>query len=255
MLYIGTSGFQYDDWVGVYYPQDLPKKDWLTFYAAEFSTLEINFTYYRMPTARTLEAMANKVPDEFLFTIKATQEMTHARERDPKIFQQFTNALTPLIESSKFGALLAQFPNSFRATDDARDYLKWFRAQLRDIPLVIEFRNKEWLTEETYEFLRAEQLGFCAVDEPFFPRVTAVTSPIAYVRFHGRNAQKWWHHEHAYERYDYTYSTEELQEWTPKIEQMDALAETTFVFANNHYRGQGIDTARQLRLLLPNAAS
>ena len=88
------------------------------------------------------------------------------------------------------------------------------------------------------------------MDEPFFPRVAEVTSPIAYVRFHGRNAQKWWKHDEAWERYDYTYSPAELKEWTPKIEAMNAQAQITFLFANNHYRAQGIDTARQLKLLL-----
>lgn len=250
MLYIGTSGFQYDDWVGPYYPEGLPKKDWLAFYAQEFNTLEINFTYYRMPTARTLAGMANKTPDAFVFTIKAAQEMTHARERDAQLFAQFHDALTPLREQHKLGAVLAQFPNSFRAQNASRDYLQWFRAQLRDVPVVVEFRNQEWLTAETFAFLREHGLGFCAVDEPFFPRVAEVTSGIAYVRFHGRNAQKWWRHEHAYERYDYTYSQVELNEWTPKIQQLNGMAETTFVFANNHYRAQGIDTARQLKLLL-----
>lgn len=250
MLYIGTSGFQYEDWVGTYYPKGLPKKDWLAFYAQEFNTLEINFTYYRMPTARTLAGMANKVPDAFVFTIKAAQEMTHARERNDEIFARFQNALAPLREQNKLGAVLAQFPHSFHADDTARDYIRWFREQLERLPVVIEFRNKEWLSPETFEFLRVHGLGFCAVDEPFFPHVAEVTSDIAYVRFHGRNAQKWWQHEHAYERYDYTYTHQELLEWTPKIQQMNALAETTFVFANNHYRAQGIDTARQLKLLL-----
>ncbi len=250
MLYIGTSGFQYQDWVGPYYPEGLPKKDWLSFYAQEFNTFEINFTYYRMPSARTLGGMARKVPDDFVFTIKATQEMTHTRNRNAALFQEFTDALSPLLEAHKCGTILAQFPNSFRARAESREYLKWFREQLAALPVVIEFRNKEWLTDETYEFLRAQEFGFCAVDEPFFPRMAEVTSHIAYVRFHGRNAQKWWKHDHAYERYDYTYSQPELQEWTPKIQAMNAMAETTFVFANNHYRAQGIDTARQLKLLL-----
>jgi len=253
MLFIGTSGFQYDDWVGPYYPEGLAKPDWLAFYAGEFHTLEINFTYYRMPTARGLAGMANKTPDNFLFTVKATQEMTHARERDAAIFEKFKHALTPLQDANKFGAVLAQFPNSFRATDESRAYLTWFREQLDTLPIVIEFRNKEWLNEETYALLKTLELGFCSVDEPFFPRVARVTGPIAYVRFHGRNAQKWWRHEHAWERYDYTYSPEELQEWAPKIQEMDQLAEKTFVFSNNHYRAQGIDTARQLKLLFPNA--
>jgi uncharacterized protein YecE (DUF72 family) len=251
MIYVGTSGFQYDDWVGPYYPQDLPKNQWLGYYAKEFNTLEINFTYYRMPSAKAILLMAKKVPDRFLFTVKATQEMTHARERAPKLFKEFTQAITPLREADKFGAILAQFPNSFRAGEESRDYIKWFREQLGDQPVVVEFRNKDWLTDETYELLHANNLGFCSVDEPFFPRVAKVTADIAYVRFHGRNFKKWWKHEHAYERYDYTYSPEELKEWTPKIEEMTHAAERTFVFANNHYRGQGIDTARQLKLLLP----
>lgn len=253
MIYVGTSGFQYDDWVGTYYPEDLPKQSWLAYYAREFHTLEVNFTYYRMPSARALAGMANKTPDDFLFTVKATQEMTHAREREPNVFEQFNTALTPLIEANKLGGILAQFPNSFRNNDDSRDYLKWFREQMGELAVVVEFRNKEWLTEETYELLRANQLGFCSVDEPFFPRVAQVTAPIAYVRFHGRNAKKWWHHEHAWERYDYTYSQEELQEWTPKIEKMNEMAENTFVLSNNHYRAQGIATARQLKLLLPES--
>ncbi len=250
MIYIGTSGFQYDDWVGNYYPEDLDKRDWLSFYAKEFNTLEINYTYYHPPNARTLTSMANRVPVGFLFTIKATQEMTHGRSRDKKVFKEFRDALVPLQDQKKLGTVLAQFPSSFHAGDESRDYLAWSRTNLLDLPIVVEFRNKDWLTPETYEFLREHELGFCGVDEPFFPRVAEVTSSIAYVRFHGRNAKKWWRHEHAYERYDYTYQKEELQEWTPKIEKMDQQAEKTFVFANNHYRAQGIDTARQLRLLL-----
>lgn len=253
MIFIGTSGFQYDDWVGVYYPNNLPKQNWLEYYAREFCTLELNFTYYRMPTARGLAAMARKTPDHFLFTVKATQEMTHARERNPSLFTQFVQALQPLREQNKFGAVLAQFPSSFHANDDAREYLKWFREQWHDLPVVIEFRHTGWLREETYELLHALNLGFCGVDEPFFPRVARVTAPVAYVRFHGRNAQKWWRHEHAWERYDYTYAEEELKEWTPKIQEMDRLADKTFVFANNHYRAQGIATARQLKMLLSGA--
>jgi uncharacterized protein YecE (DUF72 family) len=258
MIYIGTSGFQYDDWVGPYYPEGLPKENWLSFYAQEFNTLEINFTYYRMPTAKGLAGMARKVPDAFIFAVKATQEMTHARERDDKVFEQYRAALVPLQEQSKLGPILAQFPNSFRLSDESRDYLNYFRGQMDDLPVVIEFRNKEWIDEahqeETFELLNANQFGFCCVDEPYFPRVAQVTSDVAYVRFHGRNYKKWWKHEHAWERYDYTYPVEELQEWAPKIEQMNEMAENTFVFSNNHYRAQGIDTARQMKLLLSGSA-
>ncbi len=259
MIYIGTSGFQYDDWVGPYYPAGLPKENWLSFYAKEFNTLEINFTYYRMPTARGLAGMARKVSDNFVFAVKATKEMTHERERNATVFEQFRTALQPLIEQNKLGPILAQFPNSFRQGDESLDYLQFFRSQMDTLTVIVEFRNKDWIDEanqeETFEFLHKNNFGFCCVDEPFFPRVAQVTSDTAYVRFHGRNYKKWWKHEHAWERYDYTYPTEELQEWVPKIEQMEAMAENTFVFSNNHYRAQGIDTARQMKLLLTGAAS
>lgn len=257
MIYVGTSGFSYDDWVGPYYPEGLDKKDWLEFYAKEFKTLEINFTYYRMPTARSLAGMAHKVPDDFLFTVKATQEMTHTREADAPLFEKFVGALQPLRDANKFAAVLAQFPNSFHPTPENTEYLKTFRQQLQDVPVVVEFRDARWLTDETFALLKDLKLGFCAVDEPrlrgLLPPIAVATSDIGYVRFHGRNYQKWWQHENAYERYDYTYKPEELQEWTPKIEKLDHETQKTFVYANNHYRGQGIQTARQLKLMLPDA--
>jgi uncharacterized protein YecE (DUF72 family) len=254
MLYIGTSGFSYDDWVGPYYPETLNKQDWLSFYAQEFNALEVNYTYYRMPTARALAGMARQVPDGFLFAIKTPQEMTHTREANAELFTQFIDALKPLTEQKKFGAVLAQFPFSFHNTLPNVDYLKQFSAYLRDVPTVVEFRDAQWLTDKTFALLRELSLGFCCVDEPrlkgLLPPIAEVTSNVGYVRFHGRNAAKWWQHENAYERYDYTYPKEELTEWTLKIQKLNQLAETVFVFANNHYNAQGIDTARQLRLLL-----
>lgn len=149
--------------------------------------------------------------------------------------------------------MLAQFPYSFACNRVNRDYLEVFREHLGDLPVVVEFRNAGWLRGEVLEWLRRHNLGFCCVDEPrlpgLIPPLAAVTSDIGYVRFHGRNAAKWWQHEHSYERYDYTYSAEELQEWVPKINEIDSRAKITFVFANNHWRGQAVNTIRQLRLM------
>ncbi len=254
MICIGTSGYAYVDWVGPYYPEQLRQKDWLAYYSLEFKAVEINFTYYRMPSARTFAGMVNRVPADFLFSVKATQEMTHLRAADRDVFQKFAEALKPLTESRKLGAVLAQFPYSFRNTHENVAYLKEFRERLSDLPIVVEFRNVEWLTEETFAFLREQGFGFCCVDEPrlkgLLPPIAEATSNVAYVRFHGRNAEKWWRHAHAFERYDYTYKKEELEEWLPKIEKLRRLAEITFLFANNHVRGQGIDTARALRSML-----
>jgi uncharacterized protein YecE (DUF72 family) len=254
MIYIGTSGFSYDDWVGPYYPQDLKKAEWLSFYAQEFATLELNSSYYGIPTAFSMERMAQKTPDGFQFTVKAHQDITHKREDNASVFAQFVAALKPLIEQGKFGCVLAQFPSSFHNTTENCDYLALLRQRLGDLPVVVEVRNRDWLGDETFALLRRLRLGFCCVDEPHFsslmPPIAEATSDIAYVRFHGRNAKKWWTHKEAWERYDYTYTPEELEEWAPKLRDLAAKSARLFVFANNHYRGQALDTARQLKLLI-----
>ncbi|MCK4470701.1 MAG: DUF72 domain-containing protein, partial [Anaerolineae bacterium] len=112
---IGTSGFSYKDWVGPVYPEGLPKQEWLAFYGGEFPTCELNFSYYRIPDARTLDRMAAKVPEGFLFTVKAYKGITHEREEPEPQMEQFTAALAPLIDAEKFACVLAQFPYSFHA--------------------------------------------------------------------------------------------------------------------------------------------
>ncbi|HEY9847737.1 MAG TPA: DUF72 domain-containing protein, partial [Candidatus Caenarcaniphilales bacterium] len=123
MLRIGTSGYSYPDWKGCYYPAGTKQSDMLRFYAEEFDTVEINYTYYRIPAARTLADMARQVPNQFSFTLKANQAMTHDRSAEPKIFQTFRAALAPLQEQGKLGCVLAQFPNSFHNDDQNRSYL------------------------------------------------------------------------------------------------------------------------------------
>ena len=253
-ILIGTSGYSYDDWVGPVYPPDLPKRDWLSFYASEFPTTELNTTFYRLPNRGMLAAIAAKVPDGFLFSVKAFQGITHEREDPGPQIEQFTTALAPLIDAGKFACVLVQFPYSFHANPANRAYLGRLREGFGDLPVVVEFRSREWIEERTFEELRALQLGFCCVDQPPFPSlvppVAVATGPVAYVRFHGRNAAKWWQHEEAWERYDYTYSDEELAEWVPKVRQLDAEAPLTLVYMNNHWHGQAVGTARQFRRLL-----
>ena len=198
--------------------------------------------------------MADKTPSGFLFTVKASRELTHEREGNAEAFVKFGRALTPLVERGKFGCVLAQFPYSFRPSPENREYLRTFRGLIADLPVVIEFRNARWLTPETAALLEENGLGFCCVDEPrlkgLVPPVAKATGNVAYVRFHGRNAEKWWHHDEAWERYDYSYSEEELAEWVPKIRDLDAKAKHTFLQDSNPVKGQAVDTARQLRLLL-----
>ena len=254
MLYFGTCGFSYNDWAGNFYPRGMPRREWLGYYAREFNSLELNSTYYALPKLSVLEAMVNRTGEGFLFSIKANQEMTHQRQHDGKVFAAFVHMLQPFIASGKLGCVLAQFPYSFGYSRHNLDYLARFREWLRDLPLVVEFRNAKWLKPEVFDWLRNRNFGFCCVDEPqlpnLLPPLAEFTSDIGYVRFHGRNAAKWWQHEHAYERYDYTYSAEELKEWLPRISKLNSTTERTFVFANNHWRGQAIGTIRQLRLMV-----
>lgn len=254
MIRIGTSGFSYKDWEGPFYPSGLPARDKLSYYAREFDTVEVDSSYYGIPKASTLAAMAAKTPPGFLFCLKAFQGMTHAREDNATVFGQFIDALTPWIEQERLGCVLAQFPSSFRNTPGNRDYLRQLAERMGAIPTVVEFRHRDWITHTTFDLLRSLDLGFCCVDQPRFanlvPPVAVATSAIGYVRLHGRNAAKWWRHDHAWERYDYTYARDELVPWVLKIQQLAETTRATFVYANNHWVGQAIDTARQLRLLL-----
>ena len=254
MVYIGTSGYSYDDWVGPFYPSGMDKRDFLGFYAERFPAVEVNFTFYRIPTQRTLAAMSQKTGSDFKFVVKANQDMTHSAVRHEEVFRQFAEALTPLIDQGKFACLLAQFPHRFKPTRDTVAYLRHFREQLSDLPIVIEFRNRQWITEKAFDFLREEGLGFCCVDQPQYeslvPPIAEATSDIGYIRFHGRNYEKWWEHQEAWERYDYLYSREELSEWVGKTKQLAAETDQLYVFFNNHYAAQAVQNADLFRELL-----
>jgi uncharacterized protein YecE (DUF72 family) len=253
VIYLGTSGFSYKDWVGEFYPPGLPSKDWLSFYAREFKTCEINSTYYALPVVAVMQGLADKTGPGFLFAVKANQDMTHQRE-NRNICADFCRVLDPLVRSGKLGCVLAQFPYSFDFNNKNWEYLAALKRDLPGLPLVVEFRNARWLKVEVFQWLRTQEIGFCCVDEPqlpnLIPPVAEATSKIAYIRFHGRNKEKWWQPEQAWERYDYSYKAEELKEWLPRIKKLDASAEKTFIFANNHWKAQSVTTIRQLQALL-----
>jgi uncharacterized protein YecE (DUF72 family) len=253
-ILIGTSGFSYDDWKGFFYPPNLKRGEMLTYYARHFRTVEINSSYYRIPSPSTMQQMTRKVPEGFEFAVKAHGDMTHSDRFKPEAFAQFREALQPLQEAGMLGCVLAQFPWSFKPSAENERFLRTFQKELQDVATIVEFRNSAWARDETYELLRSLELGFCCVDEPrlkgLMPPIVTHTSPVGYVRFHGRNAKKWWHHDQAFERYNYLYSGEELQEWVPKVEELAAETEKTYLFFNNHYEGKAGHNARQLAQLL-----
>jgi len=258
MIRVGTSGFNYSDWYGVFYPPGLDRGEMLSFYARRFDLVELDFTYYQMPSAHTLAAMAEKTPEGFLFSVKMYRDLTHRRDLTgaelSSLAGRLRAALAPLAERGKLACLLAQFPWSFKATSENTEFLAALREAFSGLPLAVEFRNAEWVREDLFVFLRDFDLGFCCVDEPrlpgLFPPLARATGPVGYVRFHGRNATKWWRHSQAWERYDYLYSQAELGEWVPRIQALARETASTLVLMNNCHAGQAALNALQLRRML-----
>jgi len=254
IIRVGTSGFSYTDWLGPFYPPRLSRAHMLDYYATIFDVVEINATYYTIPGPRSMESMLQKVGETFEFTVKAHQDMTHHRDRATDVLPRFLEALKPLAEAGKLGCVLLQFPFSFAHTPDNRSFVRFLVESLAPHRAVVEFRHRSWINEETMAFLRQVGAGYCAVDEPRLPGLpppmAEVTAPVGYVRFHGRNKEKWWHHEKAEERYDYRYTQDELEEWIPKIRKLADHALRVYVFFNNHVRGQAPANARELHARL-----
>ena len=257
-LHIGTCGFSYKDWVGPFYPQGIKSLDMLPFYAERFGCVEIDSTYYAIPKPQLFESMDRRTPNNFRFTVKAPGSITHLpAESAPEAADAaaFRASLEPIHATGKLGAVLAQFPHSFRPGPDAYRRLRWLRGEWPDIPIIAEFRHRDWQADATLATLRELDVGWCNVDEPRFSSLmrpgSEVTSGIGYIRFHGRNYGKWWKQERAaHERYDYLYSTQELTEWLPRIAAVDEQARETYVFFNNHHLGKSATNAQQLAEML-----
>lgn len=253
-LRIGTSGFGYQDWHGPFYPRNLPASGRFAYYSRIFNTVEINSTFYRHPSPRMLESLAERAPAGFDFTVKAHQELTHAGPPDRAALRRLPQVARPLSEAGRLGAILIQFPFAFRPEPSADDRLKRLADELAGLPVVVEFRHRLWQAPESWTRLRELGLGACCVDLPRLPGLpvpeAVVTSPIAYFRLHGRNAAQWWEHQQPFERYDYLYSQDELAGWKGPIQEAAARAERTYVYFNNHYQGKAGHNARQMADLL-----
>ena len=264
MFRIGTSGFSFDDWKGPAYPADIKKPDMLAYYANElkFNTVELNFTYYALPSEKTFITMLEKVPKDFIFAVKGYRGFTHdpfdtklgfKRPRMEKARQdlvKFASALKPLTDAKQLGCVLLQFPVFFKPGPASADFIMQCKYLLPGIPLVVEFRNNEWAIPETYRFLKSNNLGFCAVDEPQLPRlmpfVPEVTSDIGYIRFHGRNNN--WFNASLEVRYDYLYKEGELKEFLPAIKAMAGKTKNLFMFFNNCHMGSAVRNAKDLQI-------
>ncbi|HOP80918.1 MAG TPA: DUF72 domain-containing protein [Armatimonadota bacterium] len=254
MIFIGTSGFSYEDWKGHFYPADISKRDMLSYYAEHFPAVEINSTYYTVPGAAAFRSMVQRTPSDFKFAIKLHKDITHNETPDPDTCQYFIQAIDSVVSAGKLACVLAQFPWKFKPSSETISRLYLLREWLRDIPVVVEFRNSAWVSIETFRLLREFDFGYCSVDEPelrdLMPRDAISTSKTGYVRFHGRNSHEWWKHEHAWQRYNYLYNEDELQEWVPKVEGLASSTEVTYLFFNNHYQGKAAKNASMLASML-----
>jgi uncharacterized protein YecE (DUF72 family) len=253
MITIGLSGYDYEDWRGIFYPEKLSRKEWLGYYAQHFSALELNFSYYRLPQAKQLASMVERTGGKVTFAIKAHRSMTHERVASDGDYNGFLSAVNELRDADRLAAVLAQFPYSFRQCAENRKYLKQLADRLGP-PLVVELRRVDWAEDPIIHWLNKMGVGYACVDEPQIkglmpPRAVATASP-AYVRFHGRNGAKWYEHDRPEERYDYRYKPSELNEWKNKIRSLEKQADKVLVFFNNHFQGKAVESAKIMEKLL-----
>jgi uncharacterized protein YecE (DUF72 family) len=290
---IGTSGWNYPSgpgtWNGLFYPATRSKRDGtadfdeLAFYADHFDTVEINTTFYGPPRAEIATGWASRTPEGFEFSLKLYQKFTHPKmfkeaalksapgSRGPLLdllaqvtmadIDEFRAGIEPLVNAGKLGALLAQFPPSFKDTPVSRDYLAQLLRAFAQYPIAVELRHKSWSDAfgDTVSLLNDFGAALVQIDEPKFSlsieqnRLPNITS-FSYMRLHGRNAAQWWHHEHRDDRYNYLYSKEELKPFAETITATRAIVKKSYLYANNHYSAKAVVNAVMLKAQLGEPA-
>lgn len=262
VIRVGVAGWDYRDWKGVVYPHPRPRGfDPLRYLARYVDLIEINSTFYRPARADVASRWVDRVEHAgaFRFSAKLWRRFTHERASawTAGDVSEARLALDVLHRSGRLDALLAQFPWSFRNADENREWLSDLVAAFGDYPLVVEVRHESWNTPEFLGWLAGQGVGFVNVDQPLFKRSIKpsahVTSPVGYIRVHGRNYSDWFRRNAGRDaRYDYLYDEDELRPWVERAQEAagnEASANVDVVF-NNHYRGQAVVNALQFRTLL-----
>jgi uncharacterized protein YecE (DUF72 family) len=273
---IGTSGWSYPSgkgtWNGIFYPVPAGRRprgtgafDELRFYAEHFDTVEVNSTFYRVPAPATVRGWASRTPRDFEFSLKLYQKFTHpgmfakTTGQDPfdlgrKDVDEFRTAVEPLATAGKLGALLAQFPASFRNEPDSRAYLEWLLEQFREYPLAVELRHKAWSDDpaETLQMLGAFGAAWAQIDEPKFRSsirqdLLPNVKTFYYLRLHGRNAAQWWNHDSSEDRYNYLYSVEELKPFAEAAREASRGVQKAYLYTNNHFSAKSVASAAILK--------
>jgi uncharacterized protein YecE (DUF72 family) len=273
---IGTSGWSYPSgkgtWNGIFYPIPPGHRsgrrgsfDELTFYAEHFDTVEVNSSFYRVPSADATRGWAERTPARFEFSLKLFQKFTH-----PDMFQKatgedpwtlgdadvdaFRTALEPLASAGKLGPLLAQFPVSFRNEPDTRGYLEWLLQRFKDYPVALELRHRSWSDRptETQQLLTTFGAAWVQIDEPKFrgsirQNLLPNVNTFYYLRLHGRNAAQWWKHDASEDRYNYLYSAEELNPFAVAASKAAREVKKAYLYANNHFSAKSVANASILK--------
>ncbi|MEE8577660.1 MAG: DUF72 domain-containing protein [candidate division Zixibacteria bacterium] len=240
-LKIGTSGFAYRDWLGNFYPTFCPEKDFLRFYSSQFGSVEIDSTFYRIPTEKTVKRWAENTPDSFVFSAKFPRTVTHEGSLESRIDQanRFVDIMGNL--GPKLGPLLLQFPYSFKVEkfDMLAALIDGIPAGLR---ISVELRNKGWLTDSLYHLLRSYRVALCLIDHPWMPKLKTQTAGFLYLRFLGD--RKAIENDFSYERMD---RLDDLLFWRDVIVEAKSKKTDIFAYFNNHFSGHSPTTARRLR--------
>jgi uncharacterized protein YecE (DUF72 family) len=262
MIRYGPAGWLYKDWAGIVYPQPKPRGfDPLEYIAEFFGTVEVNSTFYRPATAKTARSWVERTAgrDDFRFTAKLYQRFTHQRKSawTADEVSEVRAGMDPLLEAGRLGALLLQFPWSFRRTDENREWLDDVATTFGDFPLVLEVRHESWNTPAFFSGLADRGIGFVNIDQPLFGDSIApsahATSRVGYVRVHGRNYQDWFRDKaEPHERYNYLYPASELEPWAARVGEIAAqpAAEDVYVVTNNHFRGKAVTNAIMLQSMV-----
>jgi uncharacterized protein YecE (DUF72 family) len=240
-LRIGCSGWDYAEWVGRFYPLR-GTVDRLRRYAQTFPVVEVDSSFYHLPTIRTVEGWARRTPAGFRFAAKFFQEITHERrlEGAEEALREQYRVFEPLREAGKLSAFLLQLPPSLAF--DERVVRRFYEALPPDPPVAVEFRERSWLAPASLDLLREFHLSTTIVDEPLLPVDLTLTNPdLAYVRWHGHGSPLW---------YDYTYSEDELRPWVARLAALTEKARTVLGFFNNHFRADAPQNALELSAMV-----
>jgi uncharacterized protein YecE (DUF72 family) len=247
-LHIGTSGWTYASWNGLFYPEDLPSRRYLEFYASEFNSTEVNYSFYHLPRLSTYEKWVAQVPEQFIFSLKTSRFITHVK-RLVNVEEPWTRFMQDtLVLGSHLGPVLLQFPPSFRC--DRKRLAAFLRISQRPVSkshpvkLAFEFRHDSWFTEEIFSLLHRHNAALCIADSPRYPRRDKVTADFVYMRFHGRR-----------ELFASNYTVAEMDEEASQIRRYLREGRDIYVYFNNDAKGHAVEDARALRRLVERQGS